>query len=307
MRTMYITKGLPASGKSTWAKQLLKKEPGRWKRINNDDIRIMLDDYVFTKENESFVGDVRESLVRQALNKGYDVIVDNTHLSAQALRKLHSLAESIGDIKVIEKAFNVSVDIAFARNSLREGHAKVPEDVIRGMAKKAGLDKGNKLNDIEVYYPPKSVGVYERDESLPKAIMCDLDGTLAIIGDRSPYDASRCDVVDHPNWPVINTVLAMHSRGYNVVFMSGRDSKYRDQTVRFIEKWVKVNNKPISYKLYMRPLNDCRKDSIVKEELFNEHVRGKYDVEFVLDDRDSVCVCWRRMGLTCFQVNWGQF
>lgn len=267
----------------------------------------MLDDYVFTKENESFVGDVRESLIRQALNKGYDVIVDNTHLSAQALRKLHLLAESIGDIKVIEKSFNVDVKVALERNASRTGHAHVPEDVITGMAKKAGLDKGNKLKDSDAYYPPKSVGIYERDESLPKAILCDLDGTLAIIGDRSPYDASKCDIVDHPNWPVINAVLAMYAQGYNVVFMSGRDSKYREQTIRFIEKWVKVDDKPIKYELHMRALNDCRKDSIVKEELFNEHVRGKYNVEFVLDDRDSVCSKWREMGLTCFQVNFGNF
>lgn len=34
----------------------------------------------------------------------------------------------------------------------------------------------------------------------------------------------------------------------------------------------------------MRPEGDWRKDDIIKYELFNQHVRGKYNVDYLFDD-----------------------
>lgn len=57
----------------------------------------------------------------------------------------------------------------------------------------------------------------------------------------------------------------------------------------------------------MRKSGDMRKDSIVKREMFDEHIRGRYNVNFVLDDRNQVVELWRSMGLTCLQVADGDF
>lgn len=58
----------------------------------------------------------------------------------------------------------------------------------------------------------------------------------------------------------------------------------------------------------MRTTGDSRKDSIVKEELYQKYVAGKYNVFLVLDDRTSVCQLWRdKLGFNCWQVNWGDF
>ena len=57
----------------------------------------------------------------------------------------------------------------------------------------------------------------------------------------------------------------------------------------------------------MRKTGDFRKDSIVKKELFDENVRGKYNIEFVLDDRNQVVEMWRSIGLVCLQVADGNF
>jgi hypothetical protein len=57
----------------------------------------------------------------------------------------------------------------------------------------------------------------------------------------------------------------------------------------------------------MRPENDMRKDSVVKSELFWEHVAPNYNVQFVLDDRDQVVDFWRSIGLVCWQVAPGDF
>ena len=60
--------------------------------------------------------------------------------------------------------------------------------------------------------------------------------------------------------------------------------------------------------LEMRREKDGRQDAIVKRELFDTHILGKYYVEFVLDDRNQVVDLWRNdLGLTCFQVNYGDF
>jgi len=57
----------------------------------------------------------------------------------------------------------------------------------------------------------------------------------------------------------------------------------------------------------MRKTGDSRKDSIVKREIFEEHIKGKYRIQFVLDDRNQVVEMWRQLGLTCLQVAEGDF
>jgi hypothetical protein len=57
----------------------------------------------------------------------------------------------------------------------------------------------------------------------------------------------------------------------------------------------------------MRKTDDFRKDSIIKEEIYQENIEGKYNVLCVLDDRNQVVDFWRAKGLTCFQVAPGDF
>lgn len=58
----------------------------------------------------------------------------------------------------------------------------------------------------------------------------------------------------------------------------------------------------------MRPKGDMRKDSIIKKELFEAHIKDKYYIEAVFDDRNQIVDTWRKeIGLTCLQVNYGNF
>ena len=61
----------------------------------------------------------------------------------------------------------------------------------------------------------------------------------------------------------------------------------------------------------MRITGDGRNDTIVKKELYEENIKGNYEILFVLDDRNSekypVVGMWRELGLTCFQVADGNF
>lgn len=340
MRTIIVYRGLPGSGKSTEAAKLIAREPGRFIRINRDDLRCMAvgpgnnpyDRSSGGKEREELVRALKSEAVRMAVREGYDVILDDTHLVPTTVKQLHQLAASIGDVTVVEKAINVPVEECIARDDRRTGFAKVGEKVIRDMARGAGLDKGRALANKETYYPPRwspggpGADPYRvvQDDSLPKAIVCDLDGTLSLLNGRNPFDASTCDN-DLPNVPVIECVKAMHAQGYAVLFTSGREDRYREPTVRFIERHVRALvtrttysvstmedvtfevEDVIPYQLFMRPTGDQRKDSVVKTELFEQNIAGKYNVVFCLDDRNQVVDNWREMGLTCFQCAPGNF
>ncbi len=137
---------------------------------------------------------------------------------------------------------------------------------------------------------------------MTRAVLCDLDGTLALrTGDRSPYDWHRVGE-DDPNPAVIEIVQVLWNAGYHIVLMSGRDESCRMQT----EMWLDAQKVPF-HELHMRAEKDNRKDSLVKIELYHRHVKDRFDVAFVLDDRRQVVEAWRAIGLTVFQVADGDF
>lgn len=138
--------------------------------------------------------------------------------------------------------------------------------------------------------------------ALPRAILVDLDGTLALLTERGPYDYLRCHL-DVVNEPVKQVVLAYRACYGKVLIISGREDVARDMTAAWLERHE------IPYDgLFLRRRGDRRRDTVVKREIFERAIAGRYRVDFVLDDRDQVVAMWREeMGLTCFQVAPGNF
>lgn len=140
------------------------------------------------------------------------------------------------------------------------------------------------------------------------AWIVDIDGTLALKGDRSPYDWSRVGE-DAPNKSVVTVARALAARS-GLIFMSGRMEQCRELT----RLWLHGNvcDHPgvctEKYPLLMRKDGDNRPDQIIKRELYERQVVGLYEVEGVLDDRDRVVKMWREeLGLACLQVAPGNF
>jgi len=130
----------------------------------------------------------------------------------------------------------------------------------------------------------------------------DIDGTVALLGTRSPYEESRVDQ-DAPNPPVISTVRALAAGGNRIVYCSGRSEDSRPATTAWLDRYVGVPYET----LLLRPSGDRRRDAVVKLELFDSSVRDSYDVLCVLEDRASVVKAWRSIGLTVLQVAEGDF
>ena len=57
----------------------------------------------------------------------------------------------------------------------------------------------------------------------------------------------------------------------------------------------------------MRADRDFREDSVVKYEIYRDHIRDNYNIKFVLDDRQRVVDMWRGQGLRVLQVDKGDF
>lgn len=134
----------------------------------------------------------------------------------------------------------------------------------------------------------------------PKAIIVDIDGTLALKGDRNPFKYENVDK-DKVNEP-IKKLVDILSNFYVVLLVSGRDKSCKDKT----EKWLEKND--IEYDmLFMREKNNNEKDVIIKQRIYNDEIKNEYNVKLVLDDRNQTVAGWREIGLTCLQVADGDF
>jgi hypothetical protein len=143
----------------------------------------------------------------------------------------------------------------------------------------------------------------KQNPELPRAIICDLDGTLSLMGDRSPYDPEPHEIAyDKLNEEVEAIIRSKQEKGYALIICSGRKSKYIKET----HEWLKKHG--IAPDMFMmRKDGDDRKDCIIKREMFIDEIMPKYYVDLVLDDRQQVVDTWRDLGLTCFQVADGNF
>lgn len=303
MNKIILTVGIPASFKSTWAKAEVASNPEKIVRVNRDSLREMINNFHFCDSTEKMITSITNFTLQQALKAGKDVILDQTNINRKNFNDICKIVKGMNiDCIVMEKPFFVELDVAILADSKREGHAKVGEDVVKKFWKKSGgtLHKHYKPR-VETFLKQKTNLKWKplvQDASKPNALICDLDGTLAIIGDRSPYSAENCDIVDSPNIPVVDTVSLYYDVGYKIIFCSGRMEKDRAPTERFIKKCLPN----IEYILLMRSDGDQRKDFIIKEELFNNFILNKYNVKLVLDDRLSVCRKWHNIGLNLFRI-----
>lgn len=150
---------------------------------------------------------------------------------------------------------------------------------------------------------------------MKKIYICDIDGTIADIGHRlhfikrqgkkdheSFYQACDKDKRKDDIYEVINRI---QSSPYNpIIYVTGRPERVRYKTLTWLTEnnfWVDDDN------LYMRKEKDYRSDVEVKREIYETYIKDKYQVIAVFDDRDSVVQLWRSLGLTCLQVQKGDY
>lgn len=298
MTRLLITRGLPASGKTTFARKLQPHVV----RVNRDDLRRMLHGQrLFTQWAEGQVTRAQQAAVEALLRAHADVIVDDTNLRARTVREWAELAARFGATFEVHDFTDVPLAECLRRDAERSGEERVGEEGIRRMHGR--YLAGQHLPLPVPYIDPGGPGrVYDPDPELPAVVLVDIDGTVALMTGRSPYDWGRVGE-DAPNPSVIAAVRAMHAAGHAIVFCSGRDAVCRAETQAWLDHYVDVPYEG----LFMRPEGDSRKDAIVKREIFEQEIRDRWRVIGVFDDRRQVVRMWRELGLTVFQVAEGDF
>ena len=303
MSKLFILVGAPGSGKSTFARYFLRTEDN-WIRVNRDDFRLMqFGDSLMIPFYEERISKMVEASVLTLLKSDTNVIIDATNTSLRTIQDMIHTYTEYADISF--KVFDLPVDELVKRCDKR--YEETGKFISKSVVERNVANLKHTLEKFDFAPIPRKVQVATtsyatQDKNLPKAVICDLDGTLSLLNGRDPYNAATCDN-DLLNEPVAATLKMAKQRGYQVILLSGREDKFREPTVRFLDKHQ------IGYDLLlMRTSNDFRKDNIIKRELFEGEIQGKYFVEFLLDDRNQVVDMWRKdLHLPCFQVNYGDF
>ena len=151
-----------------------------------------------------------------------------------------------------------------------------------------------------------------------KWFIFDLDGTLALIDKRrkiSEKENGKLDwdkffdpeniKLDEPNPPVIQTAQALAEAGYKIAILSGRSKRTQVAT----KMWLNKHNIPYHI-IKMRPTSHPWKfmdDRKLKKYWLDDLFADREKLVAVFDDRQKVVDMWREEGLTCCQVDPGQW
>jgi predicted kinase len=271
---LILTKGLPASGKTTWAKDYLARHSDT-ANLCKDDLRLQ---FPSTKKREKQVIEVRDLLTEHYLGKGLSVIWSDTNLNPVHTQRATELAAKYEAQLVIQDFTQVSLAECISRDLVR------PNSVGQQAITRMYYDYIDKPQPTPVVVPER-----------PNCYLVDVDGTLALNTSRPPFAWER--VGEDSLNPAVAELVRQISKNHAIVVLSGRSEVCRDLTLA----WLDQHQIPHT-ELFMRPKDDQRPDDILKADLYAIYIQDRYNVLGVIDDRPKVCRMWRSLGLSVFQV-----
>lgn len=287
-----ITKGLPASGKTGWADAYIKEHPW-FVKIEKDEIRKdsrLFKDGVYNhrRGDERFVIKERDRLIHQALSKEKSVISSDTNLVKKHIVQLTNIANEYDAEVEVVKFLDVPLKELIRRDKNRED--SVGEQVIRRMFH-------NHVKSMPTFL--------KYNPNLPSVVVSDLDGTLTLgPKNRSPYEWKKVGN-DDINLGVAHMLDGVKVINYCKVFIfSGRDEICRPET----EEWLERHDIEYDFLTMRRSDHLDEKgnqvaDTLVKAEMIEKYISGKYNVLMWFDDRAAVADMLRDVyGINVAQV-----
>ena len=137
----------------------------------------------------------------------------------------------------------------------------------------------------------------QKESEKINAIIVDLDGTLAILNSRGPFEWENVEN-DNLNQPIAELMVMYQKNGYKTIILSGRDEVASEKTIQWLNQ-----NDIIYDKLYLRPSNNQMSNKDYKRMVFINEIQAKYNVLFILEDLPEVVKMWRDdFDLTVFQI-----
>lgn len=305
MSKIIVLVGPAGSGKSTQA-YTLEKGLG-YTRISQDDQG--------KKEHLD--------IFNQAILDGKNIVVDRMNFDKFQRNRYLDPAKKAGyqtEIRVLHMPFA----ICFERCMERQNHPTIKDEANASSALNTFFKLYERVEDSEADVVDRQG--WDLRANAPRGLIVDIDGTIAQIEHRRHHTLKTPEkpkanwgkffaemVNDTPNkWCVdlIKAFLAMSSnmtaeqKPYHLVFASGRPDNYREMTYNWLES-------ALGYKqwdhLLMRPRNDFRADTIVKQIILDFELRTRYSELLFVDDRQCVVDMYRSNGYTVLQCDKGDF
>lgn len=278
---LFVFHGLPASGKSTKAKEMLQENPNAV-QVERDLIRQELfgDDYFQNKEDEKRVTEVANQRIKEALKNNKDVILSDTSLNARFLHEVFALSD---DIKQIY--FDVPLEVCLERNKKRE--RQVPENVIYKMAKKAYDEKGHIKEFVydrdknKVFAMPFDETIEEKGKDI---VLVDLDKTLALTDDllvkQKKWQEFFKSIKSAPfNESLVEILKEDVKKEYTLWIMSGRPKN----NIKYIQSFLDRVNLPFD-KIILKRDQDFRRSYLYKQEKIEEILKNNNIIKIYDDD-----------------------
>jgi predicted kinase len=232
-----ILVGVPGAGKSTYAEQLVKSDH-TWVKISRDDIRFSLQgDY--ESRDEGLVLKVQDAMIKGAIASGKNIVLDNTHCKIATVQEVINTYGKFANVGIKVIGGELSLETIKAQNKARA--KAVPDLAIMSMHKaflntikhKAELDQ--LIKDVAKDAKDIDAPIYVQDKSLPKALIFDIDGTVAKMNNkRGPFEWAKVGN-DDPVHEVLELARKLSS-SYKIIFMSGRDEACRTETENWLAK-----------------------------------------------------------------------
>ena len=296
---LLILVGISGSGKSTFANQLWKDAPNNTTIVNRDKIRELLFGYTeqgisdyYTrndlKTQEKKITRYEDTLINEGLRKGDLVIVDATHLSRKYIERY-----KYWNVPTEIKTFDITLGGAIGRDANR--NRRVGDDIIN---KQYNRYKGliTELINNPIDFTPF---VLNNDPEKQRAVVVDIDGTLAAKGNRSPYDWQNVHL-DTVIEPVAEIVRDLYSE-CQLIIATGRDG----ECLALTEMWMQQNHIPYD-EIYNRGKGDMRPDWVVKREMAAD-ICEDYWISAWIDDRLQVTRYLRNIGIKVLNVDYNNF
>jgi predicted kinase len=306
--------GISGSGKSTLAaEKYIDCRPSEYIIISRDSLRMSM--YGYTEENlfryyrlkdhkerEDIITKMMNNQIWTALENGFSVVADNTHLRKGYIKSYFQFGVEV-DLEVVD----CSVGQAIERDFLRSKRVGV------GIIQKQQKDfeglmgyGANIFNEVDIH----NLEVRSLMETCKKAawdcwkrdvILFDIDGTLALKGNRGTFDYSKVAEDDRNN-DIANLHTTLEPE-IDVIVCTGREGTDICKQETFY--WLKFNG--LNYKrIHFRGAGDMRKDFIVKAEMWRE-IQKEFNIIAMFDDRKQVVNFARKLGYTVCQVADGNF
>lgn len=303
--TITILVGPSGAGKTTWCREYIRQHP-HTVRVSRDAIRAQLyaetpreyyqhNDTVL-QTREEMVSTIIVATIHAAIDRGADVVIDNTNLEKRYIEKY---MKEFSYCRFRLKTFATSLEEYIDNDALRPVEEQVGPDIIKKQYDKFKTVLKYVATKAEIE-PHIIKSIEPSPPDAPEGYIFDIDGTLADNSHRSPYNWYAVDK-DDVITDVRDALLCIQAAGYKIAICTGRDAAAETKT----RQWLAAHG--ITYDwFYIRPAGNREPDWIIKERMWRD-VATKMRIKAMFDDRVCVVRHARKLGIRVYQVADGVF